>query len=155
VVRFPAADPKPGPLGQEPAGPSPQKPAGSLLLSRPGRRVAVHAVALAAPTAPESQRRRAGFLGERLSSRERRATLPFGASAYFRSSVEATMRQRWNPIPPMIYGLASGIFAGVLIIMTFEGGDLWQDQAGVLLEITMATTLASMAVSYVRQSISN
>jgi hypothetical protein len=53
----------------------------------------------------------------------------------------------------MIYGLASGVFAGVLIISTFEGDDLWQDQAAVLLEITMVTTLAFIAVSYVRQFI--
>jgi hypothetical protein len=65
------------------------------------------------------------------------------------------VRERWNPIPPMIYGIASGVLAGVLIISTFEGDDLWQDRAGVLLEITMATTLAAMAVSYVRQFISN
>jgi hypothetical protein len=50
----------------------------------------------------------------------------------------------------MVYGVAFGLLLGVLIIWGFEGGDRWQDQAGVLLEITTATTLACMAASYLR-----
>jgi hypothetical protein len=60
-------------------------------------------------------------------------------------------RQRWNPIPSAVYGVTLGAFAGGLMIWGFEGGDRWQDQAGVLLEITAATTLAAVAVSYVRR----
>jgi hypothetical protein len=40
---------------------------------------------------------------------------------------------------------------GGLMIWGFEGGDRWQDQASVLLQITAATTLAAVAVSYVRR----
>jgi hypothetical protein len=59
-------------------------------------------------------------------------------------------RQRWNPITSTVYGVTFGALAGGLMIWGFEGGDRWQDQAGVLLEIMTATTLAAMAVSYVR-----
>ncbi len=59
--------------------------------------------------------------------------------------------QRWNPIPSVLYGVTFGALAGGLIIWGFEGGDRWQDQAGVLLEMTTATTLAAVAVSYVRR----
>jgi hypothetical protein len=92
-----------------------------------------------------------------LSSRAQRATIIRGVgelSSYLWNPAMA-QRQPWNPIPSVVYGVAAGVCLGALIISIFEGGDRWQDQAGVLLEITMATTLASMAVSYVRQSISN
>ena len=64
-------------------------------------------------------------------------------------------RQRWNPIPSVVYGVAFGALAGSLVIWGTNGGDRWQDQAGALFEITMLTTVACVAVSYVRQFISN
>jgi hypothetical protein len=55
------------------------------------------------------------------------------------------------PRPQAPYGVTLGALAGGLMIWGFEGGDRWQDQAGVLLEITAPTTLAAVAVSYVRR----
>jgi hypothetical protein len=60
-------------------------------------------------------------------------------------------RERWNPIPSVVCGVTFGALAGGLMIWGFEGGDRWQDQAGVLLEMTTAITLAAVAVSYVRR----
>ena len=60
-------------------------------------------------------------------------------------------RQRWNPIPSVVYGIAFGAVTGILVIWGTNGGERWQDQAGVLLEITMVTTLACAAISYLRQ----
>jgi hypothetical protein len=62
-------------------------------------------------------------------------------------------RQRWNPIPSIAYGVTFGALAGSLVIWGTDGGDRWQDNAGTLLEITMLTTVACVAVSYVRQFI--
>jgi hypothetical protein len=62
-------------------------------------------------------------------------------------------RQRWNPIPSIVYGLTFGALAGSLVI--WGTNDRWQDNAGILLEITVLTTVACVAVSYVRQFISN
>jgi hypothetical protein len=58
--------------------------------------------------------------------------------------------QRWNPIRSVVYGVTLGSLVGGLMIWGFEGGNRWQDQAGLLLEITAATTLAAVAVSYVQ-----
>jgi hypothetical protein len=60
-------------------------------------------------------------------------------------------RQRWNPIPSVVYGVAFGVIAGGLVIWGTNESDRWQDHAGVLLEITTATTFACVAVSYLRQ----
>ena len=59
--------------------------------------------------------------------------------------------QRWNPIPSVVCGVTFGTLVGGLMIWGLEGGDRWQDQADVLLEITTATTLAAVAASYVRR----
>ena len=66
-----------------------------------------------------------------------------------------TQRIRWNPIPSVLYGVTFGILSGGLMIWATDRGDRWQDQAGTLLEIMMMTMLACVAVSYVRQFISN
>ena len=63
--------------------------------------------------------------------------------------------QRWNPIPSVVYGVVFGAVAGGLVIWGTNEGDRWQDQASVLLEITILTTVACVAVSYVRRFISN
>jgi hypothetical protein len=42
-------------------------------------------------------------------------------------------RQRWNPVPSVVYGVAFGALAGSLVIWGTNGGDWWQDQAGALL----------------------
>jgi hypothetical protein len=39
-------------------------------------------------------------------------------------------RQRWNPIPSVLYGVTIGTLVGGLMIWGFEGGDRWRDQAG-------------------------
>ena len=62
-----------------------------------------------------------------------------------------TRRLRWNPIPSVVYGAALGVLAGGLVIWGTNEGDRWQEHAGVLLEITTATTLACVAVSYLRK----
>ena len=62
-------------------------------------------------------------------------------------------RQRWNPIPSVVYGIAFGAVTGILVI--WGTNDRWQDNAGILLEITVLTTVACVAVSFVRQFISN
>jgi hypothetical protein len=62
-----------------------------------------------------------------------------------------SLRQRWNPIPYVVYGVAFGVFAGALMIWGIEGDDRWQDQAGVLLEITTVTAAACVGLSYLRQ----
>jgi Na+-transporting NADH:ubiquinone oxidoreductase subunit NqrD len=68
---------------------------------------------------------------------------------------EQAMAQRWNPIPSVVFGLALGVLSGALLIWGTDGGDRWQDQAGTVLEMTMVTTVACMAVAYVRQFISS
>ena len=50
-------------------------------------------------------------------------------------------------------GVAFGVLAGGLVIWGTEGADQWQDHAGAILEMVMLTTLACVAVSYVRQFI--
>jgi hypothetical protein len=54
-----------------------------------------------------------------------------------------------------VYGAAFGVLAGGLVIWGTDGDDRWEDQAGAILEIAMLTMLACVAVSYVRQFISN
>ena len=66
-----------------------------------------------------------------------------------------TLRKRWNPIAPVLYGVAFGIVAGGLMIWATERGDRWQVQASTVFGVTMMTMLACVAVSYVRQFISN
>jgi len=60
-------------------------------------------------------------------------------------------RLRWNPIPSVMCGVAFGVLAGGLVIWATNEGDRWQEHSGVLVEITTATTLAWVAVSYLRK----
>jgi hypothetical protein len=62
-------------------------------------------------------------------------------------------RQRWNPLPAVVNGVALGVMAGGLVIWATGGGDRWQDHTDIIVEITMMTTLGCVAVSYVRQFI--
>ena len=64
-------------------------------------------------------------------------------------------RKRWNPTPSILYGIFFGVLAGGLMILATDLGDEWRDQAATVLEITIMTTLACVAVSYARQFISN
>lgn len=66
-----------------------------------------------------------------------------------------TERNRWNPIPPALYGIAFGIVAGALTVWATAGSDRWQDQTGTMFEIALMTGLACVVVSYVRQFISS
>jgi hypothetical protein len=63
-------------------------------------------------------------------------------------------RKRWNPTPSILYGVAFGALAGGMMILATDG-DEWREQAATVLEITIMTTLACVAVSYARQFISN
>jgi len=66
-----------------------------------------------------------------------------------------TQRGRWNPTPSILYGVAFGVLAGGLMILATGRRDQWQDEASTVLEITIMTTLACLAVSYVRRFISS
>jgi hypothetical protein len=63
--------------------------------------------------------------------------------------------KQWNPFPSIVYGIAFGALAGALMAWATNGGDRWQIQARTIVEITMITAMACVAVSYVRQFISN
>jgi hypothetical protein len=64
-------------------------------------------------------------------------------------------RKQWNPFPSILYGVAFGALAGALMARATNGGDRWPIQARTIVEITMITALACVAVSYVKQFISN
>ena len=67
-----------------------------------------------------------------------------------------TERNRWNPIPPALYGMAFGTVAAAWMVWATQGSnDRWQDQAGTMLEIALMTGMACVAVAYIRQFISN
>jgi len=66
-----------------------------------------------------------------------------------------TERRRWTSTPAISYGVAFGVLAGGMMILAIGRRDQWQDEASTVLEITIMTTPACLAVSYVRQFISN
>jgi hypothetical protein len=61
-----------------------------------------------------------------------------------------TQRNRWNPIAAVMYGVPFGAFAGGLMVWATDRGDRWQHQADTILAIMMMTTLACVAVFYLR-----
>ena len=66
-----------------------------------------------------------------------------------------TERNRWNPIPAVMYGVLFGALAGGLMVWATDRGDQWQHQAGTVIAIMMMTTLACVIVFYLRQLFSN
>jgi hypothetical protein len=62
-----------------------------------------------------------------------------------------TQGKRWNPLTAALYGFIFGAVAGGLTVWATDRGDRWQHQAGIILAVTIMTTLACVVAFYARR----